>query len=48
MGRGKKNCTSKRSPPPKPQVTFGRPEDGDLETFFMSKLRNGKLQEISA
>lgn len=48
MAKGRKNTSSKRAAPAKPQINFGRPEDGDLETFFMTKLRNGKLQEISA
>lgn len=38
-------ATTKSRPP---KVTFGRPEDDPLQTHFMKKLRQGKLQTINA
>jgi hypothetical protein len=49
MAKKQKNAQSSKSYKPQPAKTnIGRPEDDELETFFMKKLRSGKLQAISA
>jgi hypothetical protein len=48
MAKKQKNAQSSMPYKPQPAKTnIGRPEDDELETFFM-KLRSGKLQAISA